>query len=94
MRQDAGYVYILRTDAARAPATAAYRVTFTPEGNRDVYLQGEDGLRFFLRDADIPAGDIEEAVSALRENPEHVVEDVRLTAERLTKLGLLSDVTA
>jgi hypothetical protein len=45
MRQDAGYLYLLRTDAVRTPATAAYRVTFTPEGNRDVYHHGEDGLR-------------------------------------------------
>jgi AmmeMemoRadiSam system protein B len=45
LRQDAGYLYILRTDAVRTPATAAYRVTFTPEGNRDVYVDCEDGLR-------------------------------------------------
>jgi len=37
MRQDAGDIYIRRTDAVRTPATAAYRVTFSPEGNRDVY---------------------------------------------------------
>ena len=94
MRQDAGYVYILRTDAVRTSATAAYRVTFTPEGNRDVYLHCEDGLRIFLRDADIPAGHIETAVSALREDPEHVIEDVRLTSRQITKLGFWSDVTA
>ena len=29
MSQDAGYLYILRTDVARTPATAAYRVTFS-----------------------------------------------------------------
>jgi hypothetical protein len=65
MSQDAGYLYILRTDVVRTPATAAYRVTFSPEGNRDVYLHGEDGLRSFLKDADIPAGHIEQAVSVL-----------------------------
>jgi hypothetical protein len=48
MSQDAGYLYILRTDAVRTPATAAYRVTFSPEGNRDVYLHCEDGLRRHL----------------------------------------------
>ncbi len=93
MRQDAGYLYILRTDAVRTPATAAYRVTFTSEGNRDVYLHGEDGLRIFLKDADIPAGHIEQAVSVLRKDPEHVIEDVRLTSQQTTKLGFWSDVT-
>jgi hypothetical protein len=94
MRQDASYLYILRTDAVRTPATAAYRVTFSPEGNRDVYLHCEDGLRSFLKDADIPAGPIEQAVSALREDPERVIEDVRLTPHQITKLGFWSDVTA
>jgi hypothetical protein len=94
MRQDAGYLYILRTDAVRTPATAVYRVTFSPEGNRDVYLHCEDGLRSFLKDADIPAGHIEQAVSALREDPERVIEDVRLTPHQITKLGFWSDVTA
>ncbi len=56
MRQDAGYLYILRTHAVRTPATAAYRVTFTPEGNRDVYLHCEDGLRTFLKEANILRG--------------------------------------
>jgi len=93
MRQDAGYLYILRTDAVRTPATAAYRVTFTPEGNRDVYLHCEDGLRIFLKEADIPTGHIEEAVSVLRRDPEHVIEDVRLTPKQITKLGFWSDVT-
>jgi len=94
MSQDAGYLYILRTDAVRTPATAAYRVTFSPEGNRDVYLHGEDGLRSFLKDADIPAGHIDQAVSALREDPERVIEDVRLTPRQVTTLGFWSDVTA
>ena len=93
MRQDAGYIYIRRTDAVRTPATAAYRVTFSPEGNRDVYLHCEDGLRSFLKDADIPAGHIEEAVSVLRKDPERVIEDVRLTPQQITKLGFWSDVT-
>jgi len=94
MRQDAGYLYILRTGAVRTPATAAYRVTFTPEGNRDVYLHREDGLRIFLKDADIPAGHIEQAVGALRKDPEHVIEDVRLTPQQITTLGFWGDVTA
>ena len=93
MRQAAGYLYILRTDAVRTPATAAYRVTFAPEGNRDVYLDREDGLRIFLTEADIPTGHIEEAVSVLRNDPEHVIEDVRLTPQQITKLGFWSDVT-
>ena len=93
MRQDTGYLYILRTDAVRTPATAAYRVTFSPEGNQDVYLRGEDGLRSFLKDADITAGHIEQAVSALREDPERVIEDVRLTPHQVTTLGFWSDVT-
>jgi hypothetical protein len=93
MRQDAGYLSILRTHAVRTPATAAYRVTFTPEGNRDVYLHGEDGLRTFLKEANIPTGHIEEAVSVPRKEPEHVIEDVRLTPQQITKLGSWSDVT-
>jgi len=64
MRQDAGYLSILRTHAVRTPATAAYRVTFTPEGNRDVYLHCEDDLRTFLKEANIPPGHIEEAQRA------------------------------
>ncbi len=94
MRQDTGYLYILRTDAVRTSATAAYRITFSPEGNRDVYLHGEDGLRSFLTDADIPAGHIQQAVSALRGDPEHVIEDVRLTPHQITTLGFWSAVTA
>jgi hypothetical protein len=94
MRQDTGYLYILRTDAVRTPATAAYRVTFSPEGNRDVYLRGEDGLRSFLKDADSTAGHIEQAVSALREDPERVIVDVRLTPHQVTTLGFWSDATA
>ncbi len=94
MRQGSGYIYILRTDAVGTPATAAYRVTFTPEGNTDVYLHREDGLRIFLKDADIPAGHIEKAVSTLRKEPEHVIEDVRLTSQQITKLGFWSDATA
>jgi hypothetical protein len=94
MRQDAGYLYILRTDAVRTPATAAYRVTFTPEGNRDVYLHCEDGLRTFLKEADIPTGQIEEAVRVLRKDPEHGIENVRLTSQQITKLGFWGDVTA
>src|ERR1700738_796994 len=94
MSQDAGYLYILRTDAVGTPAPAAYRVTFTPEGNRDVYLHCEDGLRSFLKDADITAGHIEQAVSALREDPERVIEDVRLTPHQVTTLGFWSDATA
>jgi hypothetical protein len=93
MSQDAGCIYILRTDAVRTPATAAYRVTFSPEGNRDVYLHYEDGLRIFLKEADIPTGPIEEAVSVLCKDPEHVIEDVRLTSQQITKLGFWSDVT-
>jgi hypothetical protein len=93
MRQDAGYLSILRTHAVRTPATAAYRVTFTPEGNRDVYLHCEDGLRTFLKEANIPTGHIEEAVSVLRKEPEHVIEDGRLTPQQITKLGFWSDVT-
>ena len=94
MGQDAGYLYVLRTDVVRTPATAAYRMTFSPEGNRDVYLHGEDGLRSFLKGANISAGHIEQAVSALREDPERVIEDVRLTPHQVTTLGFWSDVTA
>ena len=94
MSQDAGYLYILRTDAVRTPATAAYRVTFSPQGNRGVSLHGEDGLRSFLKDADIPAGHIDQAVSALHEDPERVIEDVRLTPHQITALGFWSAVTA
>ena len=57
------------------------------------YLDREDGLRIFLTEADIPTGHIEEAVSVLRSDPEHVIEDVRLTPQQITKLGFWSDVT-
>ena len=87
MTQAADYIYILRTDTARTPATAAYRVTFAPGGNRDVYVHREDGLRIFLKEADVPTGHIERAVTALRTDVEHVVEPVRLTSERLKELG-------
>src|SRR5260370_10402946 len=69
MSQDAGYLYILRTDAVRTPATAAYRVTFSPEGNRDVYLRGADGLRSFRKHAHIAAARIDPAGSAPRRDP-------------------------
>ena len=51
-------------------------------------------LRSFLKDADSTAGHIEQAVSALREDPERVIEDVRLTPHQVTTLGFWSDATA
>jgi hypothetical protein len=65
-----------------------YDVMFAPTGNGEFRIKTEDGLRALLWGASIPAERIEEAVAALRTDTEHEIPNVRLTLERMSKLGL------
>jgi hypothetical protein len=76
-----GRIWIRRTGMA-------YDVMFVPTGNGEFRIKTEDGLRVFLWGASIPAERIEEAVAALRTDPEHEIPNVVLTLERMGKLGL------
>lgn len=61
---------------------------FVPTGNGEFQIKTEDGLRVFLWGASIPPERIEEAVTALRREPEHEIPNAVLTLERMSKLGL------
>jgi hypothetical protein len=61
---------------------------FAPGGNGEFRIQTEPALRAFLWAVAIPADRIDEAVDALRRDPQHAIPDVVLTLERMSKLGL------
>ena len=72
----------------RRAGISTYDVMFTPTGNADIRIATEDGLRALLWNATISEARIDEAVAALRVQPEHEIPNVRLSLERLRKLGL------
>jgi hypothetical protein len=76
-----GRIWIRRTGSA-------YDVMFAPAGNGEFRLATAAGLRAFLWEATIPADRIDEALEALRTDTEHEIRNVRLTLERMSKLGL------
>ncbi|HMG18102.1 MAG TPA: hypothetical protein VK573_05210 [Gemmatimonadales bacterium] len=67
---------------------SAYDVMFAPTGNGECRIATAAGLRAFLWEATIPAERIDEALDALRTDTEHEIPNVRLTLERMSKLGL------
>ncbi len=76
-----GRIWIRRT-------ALAYDVMFAPTGNGDLRIPTAAGLRAFLWEATIPPERIDEALDALRHDTEHEIPNVRLTLERMSKLGL------
>jgi hypothetical protein len=72
----------------RRAGISTYDVMFTPTGNADIRIATEDDLRALLWNATISEARIDEAVDALRVHPEHEIPDVRLSLERLRRLGL------
>ena len=80
--QRMGRLWIRRT----GPST--YDVMFRPTGNGEFRVATEDGLRALLWGATVPSDRIEQAILALRKEPEHEIPDVVLTLERMSKLRL------
>ena len=76
-----GRIHIRRVDMA-------YYVMFVPYGKGKPCLFGEDNLRAFLADANVPADRIEDAAIALRRGTEYESPNVRLSVERMSKLSL------
>ena len=72
----------------RRAGTSTYDVMFRPTGNAEFRLATEDGLRALLQGATILPDRIEEAIAALRADPEHEIPDLTLSVDRLRKLGL------
>ena len=72
----------------RRAGTSTYDVMFRPTGNAEFRIATEDGLRALLRGATILPDRIEEAIAALRSDPEHEVSDLTLSVDRLRRLGL------
>ena len=72
----------------RRAGTSTYDVMFRPTGNSEFRIATEDGLRALLWGATIPPDRIEEAIAALRTNPEHEIRNLTLSVDRLQKLGL------
>jgi hypothetical protein len=72
----------------RRVGTSTYDVMFRPTGNGDFRIATEDGLRALLWGATIPPDRIEEAIAALRTDPEHEISDLTVSVDRLRKLGL------
>jgi hypothetical protein len=72
----------------RRAGTSTYDVMFRPTGNSEFRIATEDGLRALLCGATIPPARIEEAIAALRTNPEHEIRNLTLSVDRLRKLGL------
>lgn len=81
MTHRVGRLWIRRTGLS-------FDVMFAPTGNGDCRLPTEARLRTFLLDATIPQDRIDEAVAALRHDPEHEINPVVLTLDRMGKLGL------
>lgn len=67
---------------------SAYDVMFAPTGNGEFRIATPAGLRAFLWEATIPAERIDEALDALRHDPDHQIPNVTLTLDRMRKLGL------
>jgi len=72
----------------RRAGTSTYDVMFRPTGNAEFRIATEDGLRALLRGATILPDRIEEAIAALRTDPEYEIPDLTLSVDRLRKLGL------
>ena len=72
----------------RRAGPSTYDVMFRPTGNGVFRIATEDGLRALLWGATIPEARIEEAIAALRTNPEYEISDLTLSVDRLQKLGL------
>ncbi len=77
----------------KPPAETAYSVMFVPDPRgvgalSDRRVEGEDGLRGFLRRVGIHGRLIEEAVGALRQAPAHQITHVVLTPAEIKKLRL------
>ena len=72
----------------RRTGSKTYDIMFRPTGNGEFRITSEDGLRAFLWGATVPVERIEEAVTALRSDPEYEIPNITLTLERMRKLGL------
>jgi hypothetical protein len=81
MTDRVGRIHIRRVDIA-------YYVIFVPYGQAKPRLFGEDNLRAFLADANVPADRIDDAAIALRRGTEYEIPNVRLSVERMSKLSL------
>lgn len=93
MTQVEGGIQIRRVGTGKTPAEAAYNVMFVPDPRgvgalADRRIDGEDGLRGFLRRVGIHGRLIEEAVGALRQAPAHQITHVLLTPAQIKQLRL------